>query len=48
MRIAAAWSWRLGRILLFGGALVWLLSHISFLLIPVMVAALLAGLLSPG
>lgn len=47
IRIAAAWSWRLGLILLFVGALVWLLSHISFLIIPVMVAALLAGLLSP-
>lgn len=47
IRIAAAWSWRLGLILLVGGGLVWLLSHISFLLIPVMVAALLAGLLNP-
>jgi predicted PurR-regulated permease PerM len=47
VRIAAAWSWRLGLILLFGGALIWLLSHISFLLIPIMVAALLAGLLNP-
>ncbi len=47
IRIAAAWSWRLGLILLFTGALIWLLSHISFLIIPVMVAALLAGLLSP-
>jgi predicted PurR-regulated permease PerM len=33
--------------MLVGGALVWLLSRISFLIIPVMVAALLAGLLSP-
>ncbi|WP_442960699.1 AI-2E family transporter [Pseudarthrobacter sp. MM222] len=47
VRIAAAWSWRLGLILLFGGTLIWLLSHISFLLIPIMVAALLAGLLNP-
>ncbi|MET4094539.1 AI-2E family transporter [Arthrobacter sp. UYCu712] len=47
IRIAAAWSWRLGLILLFTAALIWLLSHISFLIIPVMVAALLAGLLSP-
>jgi predicted PurR-regulated permease PerM len=47
VRIAAAWSWRLGLILLFGGTLVWLLSRISFLLIPIMVAALLAGLLNP-
>ncbi|MGY2743292.1 AI-2E family transporter [Pseudarthrobacter sp. O4] len=47
IRIAAAWSWRLGLILLFSGALIWLLGRISFLIIPVMVAALLAGLLSP-
>ncbi|WP_411375871.1 AI-2E family transporter [Arthrobacter sp. MPF02] len=47
IRIAASWAWRLGLILLVGGALVWLLSRISFLIIPVMVAALLAGLLSP-
>lgn len=47
VRIAASWAWRLGLILLVGSALIWLLSRISFLLIPVMVAALLAGLLSP-
>lgn len=47
MRTAASWAWRLGVILVVGGALIWLLSRISFLIIPVMVAALLAGLLSP-
>lgn len=47
VRIAAAWSWRVGLILLVMGALVWLLGKVSFLIIPVMVAALLAGLLSP-
>jgi putative heme transporter len=47
IRIAAAWAWRIGLILVVGGALIWLLSRISFLIIPVMVAALLAGLLSP-
>jgi len=47
IRIAASWAWRLGLILLMAGALVWLLGRISFLIIPVMVAALLAGLLSP-
>lgn len=47
VRIAASWAWRLGLILVVGGALVWLLSRISFLIIPVMVAALLAGLLNP-
>ncbi|WP_246468934.1 AI-2E family transporter [Arthrobacter ipis] len=47
VRIAAAWAWRLGLILLMTGALVWLLAKVTFLIIPVMVAALLAGLLSP-
>ncbi|MCP8998999.1 AI-2E family transporter [Pseudarthrobacter sp. RMG13] len=47
IRIAASWAWRLGLILLVASALIWLLSRISFLIIPVMVAALLAGLLSP-
>jgi predicted PurR-regulated permease PerM len=47
VRIAASWAWRIGLILLVAGALVWLLSKVSFLIIPVMVAALLAGLLSP-
>jgi predicted PurR-regulated permease PerM len=47
VRIAASWAWRLGLILLVGSGLIWLLSRISFLIIPVMVAALLAGLLSP-
>ncbi|MFF2030246.1 AI-2E family transporter [Arthrobacter sp. NPDC058192] len=47
VRIAAAWAWRTGLILLVIGALIWMLSHVSFLIIPVLVAALLAGLLSP-
>ena len=47
VRIAASWAWRIGLILVVAGALIWLLSKITFLIIPVMVAALLAGLLSP-
>jgi putative heme transporter len=47
IRIAAAWAWRIGLILLVGAALVWMLRGVSFLIIPVMVAALLAGLLHP-
>ena len=47
VRIAASWAWRIGLILLVTGALIWLLGRVSFLIIPVMVAALLAGLLSP-
>jgi predicted PurR-regulated permease PerM len=47
IRIAASWAWRIGLILLVSAGLIWLLSRVSFLIIPVMVAALLAGLLSP-
>jgi predicted PurR-regulated permease PerM len=47
VRIAAAWAWRIGVILLISAVLIWLLSRISLLIIPIMVAALLAGLLSP-
>lgn len=47
LRIAAAWSWRVAIILVVVTALVWGLAQLSFLVIPVLVAALLAGLLSP-
>lgn len=47
LRTAAAWSWRLAIILVVVTALVWGLAQLSFLVIPVLVAALLAGLLSP-
>jgi hypothetical protein len=47
VRIAAAWAWRVGLIMVVVGALIWLLGKVSFLIIPLMVAALLAGLLYP-
>ncbi|GAA1145161.1 AI-2E family transporter [Nesterenkonia lutea] len=47
IRIAAAWSWRVIMILAFIGVLIWLLSHVSLLIIPLLVAALLATLLRP-
>ncbi|MCZ2404419.1 AI-2E family transporter [Paenarthrobacter sp. Z7-10] len=47
VRIAASWAWRTGVILLMGGTLIWLMAKISLLIIPVLVAALLAGLLYP-
>ncbi|MET1036081.1 MAG: AI-2E family transporter [Arthrobacter sp.] len=47
VRIAAAWSWRVAAILVTTGIVVWLLSHVSLLIIPLMIAALLSGLLSP-
>jgi len=47
LRISAAWAWRVGLILVVGGLLVWLLSYVSLLVIPLMVAALIAALISP-
>ncbi|WP_264668986.1 AI-2E family transporter [Arthrobacter sp. VKM Ac-2550] len=47
LRISAAWAWRLGLIIVVVGVLIWLLSYISLIIIPLMVAALLAGLLQP-
>lgn len=47
VRIAAGWAWRVGLLLVVAGAVVWLLGRVSFLVIPIMVAALLAGLLNP-
>lgn len=47
MRLAAWWSWRFLVVAAAVGVLVWLLTKISLLLIPVMIAALISGLLSP-
>ncbi|WP_372696942.1 AI-2E family transporter [Arthrobacter sp. JSM 101049] len=47
VRIAAAWSWRIAIIVGCTGLLLWLLSYVSLLVIPLMIAALLAGLLRP-
>ncbi|MDM7990549.1 AI-2E family transporter [Arthrobacter sp. zg-Y877] len=47
LRVSAAWAWRLGVVLIVGAGLIWILSHFSLLIIPLMIAALLAGLLSP-
>ncbi|MFF5793467.1 AI-2E family transporter [Paeniglutamicibacter sp. NPDC012692] len=47
VRIAASWGWRLIVIVVAVGIAVWLLSQVSLLVIPLMIAALLAGLLSP-
>ncbi|MBG0739793.1 AI-2E family transporter [Paeniglutamicibacter antarcticus] len=47
MRISGAWAWRVGIILLVGGAILWLLSFVTLLIIPLMVAALLSALLGP-
>ena len=47
LRVAASWSWRLGLVIATGGILIYLLSQVSLLVIPLMVAALLAALLMP-
>ncbi|MFC3298582.1 AI-2E family transporter [Arthrobacter agilis] len=47
LRVAASWSWRLGLVIVVGGALVYLLSTVSLLVIPLMIAGLLAALLMP-
>jgi len=47
VRMAAAWAWLFLSLVAALGVLVWALSKISLLVIPVLVSALLAGLLSP-
>lgn len=47
MRIAGAWAWRTGTILIVAGIIIWLLSKVTILIVPIMVAALLAALLRP-
>ena len=47
LRISASWAWRLGIVLVVGAGLIWILSHFTLIIIPLMIAALLAGLLSP-
>lgn len=46
--VAAAWSWRVLLIITMTAVAFWLLSHVSLLIIPVLVAALLATLLQPA
>ncbi len=47
MRVAGAWSWRVGVILIAVAMLVWLLSQVTILLVPIMIATILATLLRP-
>ena len=46
--VAAAWSWRVLLIITMSAVAIWLLSHVSLLIIPVLIAALLATLLQPA
>jgi predicted PurR-regulated permease PerM len=47
VRLAAAWSWRTVAIILVAAAAIWLIIQLSIIVIPVLVAVLLAGLLIP-
>ena len=47
MRVAGAWSWRLAIVLIVSAMLIWLLAKVSILLVPVMIATILATLLRP-
>lgn len=46
--VAASWSWRVLLIITMSAVAVWLLSHVSLLVIPLLIAALLATLLQPA
>ncbi|KRF05151.1 permease [Arthrobacter sp. Soil782] len=48
LRIGAAWAWRVGLILVVSAAVLWLMSQISLLVIPLMIAGLLSSLLLPA
>lgn len=48
LRVGASWAWRIGLIVVVGGLLAWLLSHLALLIIPLMIAGLLATLLLPA
>lgn len=48
LRVSAAWAWRVGLVMLIAAALVWLLSHITLLVIPLMIAGLIASVLTPA
>lgn len=47
LKLAAAWSWRLLLVLVAVGVALWLLSKISSVVLPVLIALLLAALLAP-
>ncbi|MFW0110824.1 AI-2E family transporter [Rothia sp. CCM 9417] len=47
LRVASAWAWRLMIIAIAAATLYWALAKVSLIIISVMIAALLAGLVSP-
>jgi predicted PurR-regulated permease PerM len=48
LRLAAAWSWRVLMVLTALYALIWTASYLAVVVVPVLVALLLAALLQPG
>lgn len=48
LQIAAAWAWRLMVVGIAVAALYWMLAKVSLIIISIMIAALLAGLVSPA
>lgn len=47
MRVAGAWSWRVAIVLIVSAMLIWLLAKVSILIVPIMIATILATLLRP-
>ncbi|WP_269938168.1 AI-2E family transporter [Arthrobacter sp. HY1533] len=47
MRVAGAWSWRVAIVLVVSAMLIWLLAKVSILIVPIMIATILATLLRP-
>src|SRR5262245_32403375 len=47
LRVAAAWSWRLGLLAIAALAILWVVGRLSTVLIPLAIALLLSALLSP-
>ena len=47
LKVTAGYAWRIGVIIVVTVMILWGLSRVAVVLIPVMIAALLAGLLSP-
>ena len=47
LNIAASWAWRIGLIIIVSGMVLYLFRYMSLLVVPLMIAGLLAGLLYP-
>ena len=47
LRVAAAWAWRVLLLVLAGAAVLWVIAKVQLVVVPVIIALLLAALLSP-